>query len=240
MAARPILGLVSSLLMLALAAGPASAATAPDVQCNSELNAVTVRDVTVPIGGNCTLRNSLVTGHVFAWDGSYFQATHTRIMGDVVGSAAQTVYLERGSSVRGSIRASRVVQVFLFSTHVRGDVKVKRTTDQVFICGSTVELGNVQIVHSARNIMVGGPRWSGCDGNSIRWGDMSVRWNRTDVQLVVKGNRFPRGNLVVSGNSGPSDKLVQGNSGGRHIACRANAGKFRGSRNHRWKSGGCG
>jgi hypothetical protein len=68
---------------------------------------------------------------------------------------------------------------------------------------------------------------------------MSVLWNRTDVQLVIRGNRFPDGNLIVAGNTGPSQKIVQGNYGGRHIACEANAGQFRASQNRRWKSGGC-
>jgi len=43
----------------------------------------------------------------------------------------------------------------------------------------------------------------------------------------------------VSGNGGPSEKIVQGNLGGTHIACQANAGYFRASKNRRWKSGGC-
>ena len=68
---------------------------------------------------------------------------------------------------------------------------------------------------------------------------MSVLWNTTDVQLVVRATRFPKGNLLVSGNGGPSEKIVQGNPGGTHIACQANAGYFRASKNRRWKSGGC-
>src|SRR5207237_10345535 len=121
---------------------------------------------------------------------------------------------------------------------VRKNVNVDRATDQVFICGSTVERGNINVTRSARNIVVGDPG-AACAGNTVRRGNMSVLWNTTDVQLVISGNRFPKGNLIVSGNTGPSQKIVQGNSGGRHIACQANAGQFRASRNLRWKSGAC-
>ena len=74
---------------------------------------------------------------------------------------------------------------------------------------------------------------------SVRRGSMTVLWNKTDVQLVVSGNRFPKGNLLVSGNGGPSQKIVRGNLGGARIACQANAGSFIASQNRRWKSGGC-
>ena len=239
MAARPILGFVSGMLLVALVAGSPSAAAAPDAVCNGELTAVVVGNVTVPSGGSCTLRNSTVAGHVSASAGSYFQATRTRIAGDVTGTNAQTLYVDGGSTVRGSVRASRVAQVFLFASHVRKNVSVDHATDQVFICGSTVERGSIRVTRSARNIVVGDPRSNDCGGNSVRRGNMSVRWNTTDVQLVISGNRFPKGNLIVAGNTGPSQKIVKGNSGGKRIACQANAGHFRASQNRRWKSGGC-
>ena len=237
MVARPILGLISSLLVLGLVAVPAQGAD--DVQCGGLMTAVTVRNVTVPSGGTCTLRDSTVTGNVSASTASYFQATHTRIAGDVVGAGAQTLFVEDGSTIQGSIRASQVAQVFLFSSHVRKNVKIALTTDQIFICGSTVERGNIEVTRSARDIMIGGTRSDECGGNTVRRGDMTVSRNTTDVQLVITGNRFPKGNLIVSGNGGPSPKVVQGNFGGRRIACRANAGSFTGSKNRRWKFRGC-
>jgi hypothetical protein len=142
--------------------------------------------------------------------------------------------------VRGTVRASRVAQVFLFASRVRKDVRVDHATDQVFICGSTVERGSISVIRSARDIVIGGPRSSGCAGNSVRRGNMTVLGNTTDVQLVISGNRFPKGNLLVAGNTGPSQKIVRHNFGGGHIACPANAGQFRASENRRWKSGACG
>jgi hypothetical protein len=243
MAIRPILGFISSMLLLVLVAGPASAAApdaAVDVQCTGDLVHVTVRNITVPSDATCAVRDSEVTGNVSTSAGSYFQSIRTRIAGDVAGTGAQTLFIDGGSSVLGGVRASRVAQFYLFASRVRGNVKVDRATDQVFICGSTVERGSIQVTRSARNIVIGDPRSGDCGGNSIRRGDMSVVRNTTDVQLVISGNRFPRGSLNVSGNTGPSEKIVQGNSGGRRIACRANVGSVRALKNRRWKSGACG
>jgi len=238
MAAR--LSVLSSMMLFALALvlAPGSVA-ASDLQCSGELAGVTAANVTVPVGGSCSLRNSTVTGRVVAPAGSYFHAAHTRIAGDVVGSSSQTLFLDQHSTVGGSVRTSRVVQVFLFGARVHKNVKVDRTTDQVFICGSTVERGSIQVTRSSRDIMIGGPRSDGCAGNSVRRGSMTVLRNTTDVQLVISGNRFPKGNLVVSGNTGSSPKVVQGNSGGKRIACQANAPRFRASQNRRWKRGAC-
>jgi hypothetical protein len=238
MVARPILGFVSSMLLIVLVAGPSSAAAVQDAECSGELTAVIVRNVTVPNGATCVLRNATVTGNVSATTGSYFQAIQTRIAGDVTGIDAQTLFVDGGSTVHGSVLANRVAQVFLFASRVRMNVKVDRTTDQVFICGSRVERGSIRVTRSARNIVIG-DRTGACNGNSVRRGNMSVLWNTTDVQLVISGNRFPKGNLIVAGNTGPSQKIVQGNFGGRHIACQANVGQFRASKNRRWKSGGC-
>jgi hypothetical protein len=238
--ARTILWLVSGVLLLVFAAAQALAAAPPDLQCNGVLTGVSARNVIVPAGGTCTLRNSHVSGRVSAAATSYFQATHTQIAGDVLGTGAQTVFLDHGSSVRGSVRAGGVAQLFVFASHVRKNVKVDHATDQVFICGSTVERGNINVLHSARNIVIGDPGAGACAGNTVRRGNMSILWNTTDVQLVISGNRFPKGNLIVSGNTGPSPKIVRRNFGGRHIACAANAPQFRASENRRWKSGVCG
>jgi len=226
-------------LLLVLVAGQAFASPSADLQCNGVQTGVTVRNVTVPADGSCTLRNAKVTGRVTASAGSYLQASHTQIAGDVVGNGAQTLFLDHGSSVGGGVHAGGVAQLFMFATHVRKNVKVDHATDQVFICGSTVERGNISVLRSARNIVVGDPGAAACAGNTVRRGNMSVLWNTTDVQLVVSGNRFPKGNLIVSGNGGPSPKTVRRNFGGGHIACAANTPQFRASENRRWKSGVC-
>jgi hypothetical protein len=239
MAARTLSWLVPGIFLLVLVAGQAFASSAADLQCNGVQTGLTVRNVTVPADGSCTLRNSKVTGRVTASAGSYFQASHTQIAGDVVAIGAQTLFLDHGSAVRGSVRAGGVAQLFMFASHVRKNLRVDHASDQVFICGSTVERGSISVLRSTRNIVVGDPGAGACPGNTVRQGNMSVLWNTTDVQLVISGNRFPKGNLIVAGNGGTSPKTVRRNSGGRHIACASNAPQFRASENRRWKSGVC-
>src|SRR6266550_4331186 len=136
----PALALALATCVVVLVAGLSSAGAtalpAPnDIQCNSVQTGVTVRNVTVVSGSTCQLVNSIVTGNVTALAGSYFQATHTTVRGNVQGKGAQTAFLEGGSKVRGSVRGSWVVQVFIFATRVRGDITINRASDQVFICG---------------------------------------------------------------------------------------------------------
>jgi hypothetical protein len=242
----PAMGLALATSVLLLVAGLASAAAstlpAPnDVQCNSVLTGVSVRNVTVVPGSTCQLVDSNVTGDVTALANSYFQAKHTTVQGNVQGKGAQTAFLEGGTKVRGSVRGSWVVQVFIFDTTVRGDITIDRASDQVFICGTKVERGSIVVKRSKRDILIGDPLSGGCRGNSVLRGDITVTGNSTDVELVVRGNRVRRGSLVVSGNTGPSDKIVHGNSGGKHIVCRANSQAFAASKNPQWKkaSGQC-
>jgi hypothetical protein len=224
-------------IALGLVAAPAPAGAS--VQCNGILKGVSVRDVTVPRAGTCVLVDSRVAGDVTAAADSYVQAIHTNIGGDINATGAQTVFIEGGSKVRGDLRANAVAQVLVFATTVRGDVRVRRSTDQVFICGSTVERGSIEISRSGRDILVGDHRSGDCGGNFVRRGNLTVARNNTDVELVVSGNLFPRGNLTVSGNTGPSEKIVHGNAGGRRIACQANGSSFTSEKNLRWKTGRC-
>jgi hypothetical protein len=232
------LALATSVVVLVagLSSAGATALPAPDdIQCNNVQTGVTVRNVTVVPGSTCQLVNSTVTGNVTALAGSYFQASHTTVRGNVQGKGAQTAFLEGGSKVRGSVRGSWVVQVFIFATRVRGDITIDRASDQVFICGTTVERGSIVVKHSRRDILIGDPLSGGCRGNSVLRGDITVTGNSTDVELVVRGNRVRRGSLVVSGNTGTSDKIVRGNSGGERIACHANSRAFAASKNPLWK-----
>jgi hypothetical protein len=236
----PALGLALATSVVMLVAGIASAGATPppapnDIQCNSVQTGVTVRNVTVVPRSTCQLVNSTVTGNVTALAGSYFQADHTTVQGNVQGKGAQTAFLDGGSKVRGSVRGSWVVQVFIFDTTVRGDITIDRASDQVFICGTTVERGSIVVKRSRRNILIGDPLSGGCKGNSVLRGDVTVTGNTTDVELVVRGNRVRRGTMVVSGNQGPSVKIVHGNSGGKRIDCHANSSAFAASKNARWK-----
>jgi hypothetical protein len=224
---------VTAVLATALvAASPAAAKKS--FQCNGTYTDVSVKSVLVPANGACHLIDSTVKGKVTALEGSYFQATGTRVGGNVRGKGAQTIFVEAHSTVGGSVRADKAVQVFLFDSKVRHDIAVKGATDQVDICGMTVRKGNIDVRNSGTDILVGDPQAVDCAGNLVKKGNVRVRGNVTDVELVVRGNTI-RGNLRVTGNTGPSDKFVQGNTGGKKLVCTGNSEPIDCSGNTGWR-----
>jgi hypothetical protein len=217
---RKSLVVVAALAAVLVAASPAAAKKS--FQCNGTYTDVSAKSVLVPANGSCHLIDSNVKGKVTALGGSYFQATGTKVGGDVKGKEAQTIFVEAHSSVGGSVRADKTVQVFLFDSKVRRDIAIKGATDQVDICGMTIRKGNVDVRNSGTDILIGDPQAVDCGGNLVKKGNVRVRDNVTDVELVVRGNRIG-GNLRVSGNTGSSDKFVQGNTGGKKLVCEDNS-----------------
>jgi hypothetical protein len=199
------------------------------------------RSIVVPPNGNCTLIDSRVRGSVRAQKDSYFQATNTRISGDVVGDEAQTIFIDTGTRVKGRIKGEATIQVFVFNAKVTGDIRVEEATDRVHICGNSVTEGNIKVLESSRDILVGDPSAVDCAGNVVRRGSVLVEDNFTDVELVVSGNTLRTGDLRVLENFGSSDKFVQGNTGGDDLVCTENDQSFVASGNTGWdtKQGQC-
>ena len=184
----------------------------------------TFDDVVVPEDGVCILNSSEVTDDVKVKRNGYFEAHGTSVGDDVRGKRAQTIFMV-DSTVGGGIKAKKTAQVFLFGMTVDGDVKVKRASDKVNVCGVNVVNGDLSVIRSGTDILVGDPLAVDCPGNLVQNGDVDVSDNYTDVELVVRGNGIPRGDLTVDDNSGPSDKFVQSNTGGRRSAARATASR---------------
>ena len=220
----------------------ASPAAARSVTCNGVKHGkIITRDLTVPAGGSCELVNSIVRGDVKVRARGYFQASNTSIHGDVDATRAQTLFIEDGSLVRGDVEGDRTAQVFVFGSKVRGEIEVRRASDKVNICGNTVK-EDIRIVRSGRDILVGDPRATDCPGNNVvQRGDIRIEYNFTDVELVVRGNKINKGNLVVKLNRGPAAKFVQDNTGGNMLVCAGNDPLFTGSGNTGWltSSGQC-
>jgi hypothetical protein len=222
------------LVLTGVLATVAPAAT-DQFECNGTFTGKTVADVTVPLNGACTLIDSTVTGNVTALQRSYFQATHTSVHGNVVGTAPQTIFIERGTAVKGSVRGDRAAQVFLFDSAVAGDVAVNRATNQVYICGMTIKSGDVEVRRSGKDILIGDPTAEGCAGNRVRRGDVEVVNNATHVEFTISGNVIARGDLEVLKNRGLAGKVVEDNNGGDKLECRGNRQGFDASGNPGWE-----
>ena len=220
--------------VLAMASGAQAHERDAAAECNGSATGMTIKgDLIVPSGGSCQLIDSTVRGDVKVRGGGYFQATNTTIRGDVYAKRSQTVFIEKGSNVRGNIGADRVSQVFLFDSTSNGNIDVERADDRVHVCGMTVQ-GGIEVERSARDILIGDPQAVDCAGNLVKRGDISVEDNFTDVELVVRGNTIKRGDLQVKRNAGPADKFVQDNVVGDILSCKGNDTPFTASGNTGW------
>jgi hypothetical protein len=218
-----------------LATASTAQARGDAAECDGTATGITIKgDLSVPSGGACRLVNSPVRGDVKVRGGAYFQATNTTVRGDVRGKRAQTIFIEGGSTVKGDVDAERTSQVFVFASSVGDSIEVSRADDKVNVCGVTVH-DDIEVERSGRDILIGDPLTLDCPGNVVKRGNIEVRDNFTDVELIVRGNAIKRGDLEVKRNSGPSAKYVQGNAGGDVLSCKGNDSPFTVSGNTGWK-----
>jgi hypothetical protein len=207
---------VVGLLAVAVAAllAIASPAAARDAKCDGVLKNKTYDDVTVQRGDACTLTNSTVRG-------------------DVEGNKSQTIFIDTGSRVSGSVEGEVVSQFFVYNSTIGEDIEPAGSDAVVQICGNTVRKGNIEVRRSGTDILVGDPLAVGCRGNLVKRGDIDLVRNFTDVEFIVRGNTVKKGDLNVSRNTGPAPKVVEGNTGGDRLNCRLNS-LFSASQNKGW------
>jgi hypothetical protein len=228
-----VLGL-TAVAVAALVLAIVSPAAARDLKCDGVFKGKTYDEVTVPRGAACTLIDSTVRGNVRALKNAYFQATGTAVRGDVEGKQVQTIFIDTGSRVSGSVEADRAVQFFVFNSTVGEDIEPERTREVVQVCGNTVRTGNIEVrrsgpdkgapgVRPGTDILIGDPLAAGCRGNVVKRGDIVVSRNFADIEFVIRGNTIRKGNLEVSSNTGPAPKLVQNNTRGDRLRCKKNS-----------------
>jgi cytoskeletal protein CcmA (bactofilin family) len=219
------------LMWLLATAMPAAAQT---TQCNSQSSQTgAFGRIEVPSGGTCILSNARVGGGVRVGEGGYFEASGSTISGSVEGTSAQTIYIHDHSTVGGDVEGNRTAQVFLFNSTVLSDVEIRRATDTVDVCGMTVR-NDLEVKDSGPDVLVGNSDTSvECPGNLVLRGDLEVKRNATDDELVVESNRLLDGDLEVNGNRGSSNKSVRNNSGmsNEDLVCKDNEAPFTGSPN---------
>jgi cytoskeletal protein CcmA (bactofilin family) len=206
-------------------------------KCDGTFTGITVRRVTVKPNDSCTLNRSTVTGDVKVRTNAYFEANDTSIGGDVEGKSALTIFIRDGSSVGGDVEAKRTPQLFLFTSTVTGDIEAKNAISEsghVQICGVHILEGDILVKGVGGDVLVGDPLTEGCPGNTVDHGSVWIERNVTDIELVVRGNTILEGSLDVSDNTGPSDKFVQTNTGGKRLTCNDNGSPFVGSPNTGW------
>ena len=243
-----VLGLVAVCATALLAM--ASPAMARDFRCNGVVEGKTYNDVVVPSGAACTLVGTTVRGDVRVLRNAYLQTIGAVVRGDVEGSASQTIFIDIGTRVSGSVESSGARQFFVYNSTVGEDIEPERTREAVHICGNTVRGGNIEVRGSGpagspaqqpgTDILIGDPLAVGCKGNLVKRGHLIVTKNFANIEFVIRGNTIKRGNLEVTKNTGPVPKIVDANVGGIRLVCTKNS-SVDATANSRWdrKRGQC-
>jgi carbonic anhydrase/acetyltransferase-like protein (isoleucine patch superfamily) len=233
-----------------LSALASPAAARPDFRCDGSFKGKTYDEVIVPRGATCTLVDARVTGDVRVQRDAYLQVTGTKVRGDIEGNASQTIFVDSGSRISGSVEAVKARQFFVYNSTVGEDIEPEKTRETVQICGNTVRKGNIEVrrsgpdvslsQHPGTDILIGDPLADGCRGNVVKRGDVIVTRNFADIEFVIRGNSIKRGDLSVTKNTGPVPKIVNANTGGDRLVCRVNTA-VAGTANNGWdrKSGQC-
>jgi hypothetical protein len=207
----------------------ATAGAAASQTCNGTFTGATFDSIVVPNDAVCILVDSQVNGNVTVRRHAYFEANNTDVTGRVISLAADTVFLHDGATVGGSVDALLTDNVFLFDSSVGGSANVLGTpasrAGRVNVCGMEVA-GDINVLFSGTDILVGDPLTVGCAGNSAR--NATIAANFVDVELIVRGNTIQR-RLEVSLNTGPAEKRVELNmstSPNSRLDCRLNQAPF--------------
>ncbi len=205
-----------------------------DLVCNGTLTGGTYDDVVVPRDASCTLIDATVVGNVRVLKNAFYQATRTAMKETVYAKEADTVFIDTGSRVFGSVRTYRTEKVFVFNSVIVRNIRLERTAEKAHICGSIVQKGDINVERGGRDILIGDPRAKDCDGNVVRRGDIEIERTSTDVEFVVRGNTIRRGDVEIVRNNGPAPKFVEDNVGGRELLCRGNSSPFFSGGNTSW------
>jgi hypothetical protein len=209
-------------------------------ECNGSFDGITVDNVTVPADGVCILSDSTVAGRVSVRSRGYFEANQgTIIAGIVTGSGAQSIFIHEGSIAGSDIVTTGTAQVFLFNSTALRDVELRETRTVaetppvVNVCGMTIR-DELEVKDGERDVLVGSnDPITECAGNLSLRGDVEVKRNNVDEELVVQSNRLLDGDLEVNGNRGAAPKMVQDNTGqsDEALVCLDNAADFAGAPN---------
>jgi hypothetical protein len=113
-------------------------------------------------------------------------------------------------------------------------IEVSEATDAVQICGTRIARGDIEVVRSSRDILIGDPLTEDCPGNVVKRGDVELKRNFTDKEFVFRGNRISKGDVTVYKNTGPVPKFVEDNTGGGTLRCHLNSSPFTALGNSGW------
>lgn len=228
-------------------------------ECVAALPPGTYRSVVVPPDAVCFLAAAKVKGSVYVGERAVLAADHNVIGGSIIAATDAGVFtandwigddvrgvkgsiiVSTSSIIRGDVRARGAFDVRLFEGEVGGGVQIVGggridpslpSLGFAVLCDVIVHRGDVVVTDwGGTGIEVGVSPESGCGGNTLRRGGMSIERNTVGPGgLSVRGNKVADDIHVVR-NRGAGPKGVQLNTAGGSIVCQKNDHPFVGTPN---------
>jgi len=152
-----------------------------DATCTGFIGAVTVNNLEVPQGANCTLDGTTVMGNIKIQNGATLIAQRIRVNGNIQADGASYVEVLAGSSVGGNIQLKQGGSARVEDLNINGDIQIESNYGTFSILRNWVG-GNIQVFQNS--------------------GDASITSNMVNGNLQCKENTpAPTGgNNVVQGN----------------------------------------
>ena len=123
-----------------------SSAAAKSTTCNTTLVGQTINgDLVVPANATCIIDSTTVKGDVKVGRDAYFQATNNSTIGDdVQARSALVVFVDSHTTVGGDVDIKNTPQALRFDSTIGGHIEISRASQQVNVCGNTVD-GRIQV-----------------------------------------------------------------------------------------------
>jgi subtilisin family serine protease len=152
--------------------------------CQGFLGAVTVKDLQVPQGANCTLNGTLVQGNIKVEKDASLTVQGVTVIGNIQGEGARLVEVLAGSTVWGSIQVKQGGLVRIENASVNGDIRLESNKGVVSVMSNQVG-GNIQVFQTVGDVTIANNIVNGnlqCKGNSPSpsGGNNTVRGNKED------------------------------------------------------------
>ena len=212
--------LLGCALAMVVAAALPSSASAVDTRCTGPLTGP-FDNVVVPKNAACTLTGSIVRGNVTVRRGASLLSQFNQIAGNVEGDDPRWV---------GSL-GDRIGGNFDVTGATGPGFPFQGLSVNVFVCGSTVENGNIAVEKSRGGTVAVGTTTPFCAGNDVG-GDIIVQENVIPpFELLFVDLNNVGGDLQVFKNRGMGFKSVVGNEVRENVQCKENDEPFLGGPN---------
>jgi hypothetical protein len=165
-------GVRAVFLITAIAAASLGAerGTAEERTCRGQIGAETVDNLRVPDGASCWLRGTKVKGTVKVESDATLRADNVIVIGNVQGENAQSVVVQEGSRVGGSVQVVQGGGAMVANSRVNGDIYYDENAAQLRVIRNRVG-GDVRAFQNTGGVVIRGNTIDGnlqCKANSPR------------------------------------------------------------------------